>query len=90
MKAVGNLTDFVRAHMLEPFNAAKATANIVAHFEDLTRAHEAVRRAQAQLAMMLPLLKDCDAYDAVAAEIADLTANARQCGTTSPIRRRHY
>jgi uncharacterized protein YPO0396 len=74
MKAVGNLTDFVRAHMLEPFNAAKATADIVAHFEDLTKAHEAVQRAHAQLAMMAPLLKDCDAYDAVAAEIADLTA----------------
>jgi uncharacterized protein YPO0396 len=60
MKAVGNLTDFVRAHMLEPFNAAKATADIVAHFEDLTRAHEAVQRAHAQLAALTPLLKDCD------------------------------
>ena len=74
MKAVGNLTDFVRAHMLEPFNAAKATADIVAHFEDLTRAHEAVQRAHAQLAALTPLLKDCDAYDVVAAEIAGLTA----------------
>ena len=74
MKAVGNLTDFVRAHMLEPFNAAKATADIVAHFEHLTSAHEAVQRAHAQLAALTPLLKDCDLYDAVAAEIADLTA----------------
>ena len=40
MKAVGNLTDFVRAHMLEPFNAAKATADIVAHFE---RSHQRAR-----------------------------------------------
>ena len=74
MKAVGNLTNFVRAHMLEPFNAAKATANIVAHFEHLTSAHEAVRRAHAQLAALTPLLKDCDAHDVVAAEIAGLTA----------------
>ena len=74
MKAVGNLTDFVRAHMLEPFNAAKATADIVAHFEHLTSAHEAVQRAHAQLAALTPLLKDCDAYDGVAAEIAGLTA----------------
>src|SRR5437899_1270170 len=28
MKSVGNLTDFVRDHMLEPFDAAKWTANI--------------------------------------------------------------
>ena len=74
MKSVGNLTDFVRDHMLEPFDAAKATASIVAHFEDLTKAHEAVQRAQAQLAELTPLLKDCDAYDAVNAEINALNA----------------
>jgi len=74
MKSVGNLTDFVREHMLEPFNAAKATADIVAHFEDLTKAHEAVQRAQAQLEALAPLLKDCDAYDAVDAEIKELNA----------------
>jgi uncharacterized protein YPO0396 len=74
MKSVGNLTDFVRDHMLEPFDAAKATESIVAHFEDLTKAHEAVQRAQAQLAALTPLLKDCDDHDAVTAEIAALSA----------------
>src|SRR5271169_5591506 len=61
MKSVGNLTQFVREHMLEPFDAAKATRDIVAHFEDLTKAHEAVQRAQAQLALLAPLLKELDA-----------------------------
>ncbi|HEX6453333.1 MAG TPA: ATP-binding protein [Trebonia sp.] len=74
MKSVGNLTDFVREHMLEPFNAAKAVTDIVAHFEDLTKAHDAVQRAQEQLAELTPLLKELDAYDAVNAEIAALTA----------------
>ena len=74
MKSVGNLTDFVRDHMLEPFDAARATANIIAHFEDLTKAHEAVQRAQAQLAVLTPLLKDCDAYDAVNDQIKALNA----------------
>ena len=74
MKSVGNLTDFVRDHMLEPFDAAKWTASIVAHFEDLTRAHEAVQRAQAQLTALGPLLAECDAHDKVAAEITALTA----------------
>src|SRR6266536_81018 len=50
MKSVGNLNDFVRSHMLEPFDAASWTDRLVAHFEDLTRAHEAVRRAQDLLA----------------------------------------
>ena len=74
MKSVGNLTDFVRDHMLEPFDAAKWTANIVAHFEDLTKAHEAVQRARAQLSALGPLLAECDAHDKVVAEIAALTA----------------
>ena len=74
MKSVGNLTDFVRDHMLDPFDAAKWTASIVAHFEDLTGAHEAVQRAQAQLAALGPLLAECDAHDKVAAEITVLTA----------------
>src|SRR5580692_3633158 len=74
MKSVGNLTDFVREHMLEPFNAAQATKDIVAHFEDLTKAHEAVQRAQAQLAALTPLLADCDTHDRLAGEIAALSA----------------
>ena len=74
MKSVGNLTQFVREHMLEPFDAAKATRDIVAHFEDLTKAHEAVQRAQAQLGVLTPLIANCDAHDKVAAEIAALTA----------------
>jgi uncharacterized protein YPO0396 len=74
MKSVGNLTDFVRDHMLEPFDAARWTANLVAHFEDLTKAHEAVQRARAQLSALGPLLAECDAHDKVAAGIAALTA----------------
>ena len=54
MKSVGNLTDFVRDHMLEPFDAASAVTGIVAHFEDLTKAHESVQRAKAQLAAADP------------------------------------
>jgi uncharacterized protein YPO0396 len=74
MKSVGNLTEFVREHMLEPFNAAQATRDIVAHFDHLTRAHEAVLRAHVQLDALTPLLKDCDGYDALTADITMLTA----------------
>jgi uncharacterized protein YPO0396 len=74
MKAVGNLTDFVREHMLEPFDSAGAVAGIVAHFENLTKAHEAVQRAQSQLALLGPLLKELDAHDAVDEELRILSA----------------
>ena len=74
MKSVGNLTEFVREHMLEPFRAAQATRDIVGHFDHLTSAHEAVLRAHAQLHALTPLLKDCDAYDVLTADIEMLTA----------------
>ncbi|MDR2985598.1 MAG: hypothetical protein LBV34_12225, partial [Nocardiopsaceae bacterium] len=72
MKSVGNLTDFVRDHMLEPFDSAKAVSDIVDHFEDLTKAHDAVRRAEAQLEALTPLLKDCGTADTFRLEIAAL------------------
>ena len=74
MKSVGNLTDFVREHMLEPFDAATAVAQIIAHFEDLTKAHEAVQRAKAQLAALEPLLDDCGRHDSLRGEVMTLTA----------------
>jgi uncharacterized protein YPO0396 len=80
MKSVGNLTQFVREHMLEPFDAAGATKDIIDHFEDLTKAHEAVLRARAQLDALTPLLADCGAYDKVAAEITALTTRREALG----------
>ncbi len=69
MKSVGNLNDFVRHHMLEPADAQQWTDRLVAHFEDLTRAHEAVRRARDQLGLLEPLLDLCDRHDELAARI---------------------
>ena len=87
MKSVGNLTDFVRDHMLEPFDAASWTQRIVTHFEDLTEAHEAVRRAQAQLdPARARCWRDCDAHDRRA--LAEIQALAGQrvgaAGISSP------
>lgn len=72
MKSVGNLTDFVREHMLEPFNATKATKDIVTHFDHLTSAHEAVLRAKAQIDALTPLLADCGEHDRLNHEVAVL------------------
>ncbi len=73
MKSVGNLNDFVRGHMLEPFDSESWTRRMVDHFEDLTRAHDAVRRAQAQLELLGPLLAECDAHDQAGLDIGALT-----------------
>lgn len=64
MKSVGNLTEFVRQHMLEPTDARSRIDKLVQHFEDLTRAHEAVRKARDQLDALTPLVAACDEHDA--------------------------
>ena len=46
MKSVGNLTDFVRAHMLEALDVAPRIEKLIEHFNDLNRAHEAVLKAK--------------------------------------------
>ncbi|MGW5108118.1 ATP-binding protein [Nocardia sp. NPDC004123] len=74
MKSVGNLNDFVRNHMLEPFDAETLIRGLVTHFEDLTDAHDAVVKAREQLALLDPLLADCAQYQRCTLEIDSLTA----------------
>jgi len=69
MKSVGNLTDFVRNHMLEPFEVGPRIQALIGHFDDLNRAHQAVLKAQQQVAMLTPLVADCERHDVLAAEI---------------------
>ncbi|WP_215408680.1 SbcC/MukB-like Walker B domain-containing protein [Janthinobacterium sp. JC611] len=59
MKSVGNLTEFVREHMLEAFPVEERIAALIAHFDDLHRAHEAVLKAKQQIEQLLPLTADC-------------------------------
>ncbi len=72
MKAVGNLTDFVRDHMLEPFPVEARIAALMSHFDDLTRAHEAVLRAKDQIGRLTPLISDCDEWSAAVARVEQL------------------
>jgi uncharacterized protein YPO0396 len=62
MKSVGNLTDFVRHHMLEPFDVKSRIDGLIAHFDDLNRAHAAVVKAKRQVEMLTPLVADCDKH----------------------------
>jgi uncharacterized protein YPO0396 len=74
MKSVGNLNDFVRSHMLEPFDTKDWIGRLVAHFEDLTKAHDAVVSARTQLEDLAPLLAECDAHDELGEQIRALEA----------------
>lgn len=74
MKAVDNLNDFVRSHMLEPFDTQAKIKVLIEHFDNLTRTHDAVLRARAQLELLAPLIEELDTFDALTGEIAALVA----------------
>ncbi|MHB1846456.1 MAG: ATP-binding protein, partial [Deltaproteobacteria bacterium] len=75
MKSVGNLTDFVRQHMLEPFEAEERVQALIAHYDDLHRAHEAVLTAKAKIERLLPIVADCERH----AELGTTEALLRGC-----------
>ncbi|HCU25601.1 MAG TPA: ATP-dependent exonuclease SbcCD, C subunit-like protein [Deltaproteobacteria bacterium] len=75
MKSVGNLTEFVRSHMLEPFDVAARIQALLGHFDDLNRAHEAVLKAKRQIALLAPLVADCDGH----AQLSGQQEELRRC-----------
>ncbi|OGT78919.1 MAG: ATP-dependent exonuclease SbcCD, C subunit-like protein [Gammaproteobacteria bacterium RIFCSPLOWO2_02_FULL_56_15] len=75
MKSVGNLTDFVRGHMLEPFAAAPRIKLLIEHFDDLNRAHAAVLKARRQIELLTPLVEDCRQHREQSGKVAEI----RQC-----------
>ena len=75
MKSVGNLTSFVRQHMLEEFDSSSRIDALISHFDDLTASHDAVLRAKRQIALLTPLIEKCDRYDALEAK----TQQWRRC-----------
>ncbi len=75
MKSVGNLTAFVRGHMLEPFNIEPRIKALIDHFDDLNKAHEAVLKAKRQIELLSPLIQDCDKH----ADLSTQVAERREC-----------
>lgn len=74
MKSVGNLTDFVRSHMLEPFDVAPRITALIGHFDDLSRAHEAVLKAKRQVALLSPLVTDCERHSMLVSQVDEFRA----------------
>ena len=77
MKSVGNLTDFVRAHMLEPFPVEDRIAALIEHFDNLSRAHDAVVRARRQVEALEPLVAEAREHAELASE-ANALREARE------------
>ena len=62
MKEIRSITDFVRSHMLEPFDVVPRIGALITHFDNLNRAHEAVLKAKRQVELLTPLVADCSQY----------------------------
>lgn len=58
MKSVGNLTEFVRSHMLQAFDTQPRIVALMTHFDDLSRAHDAVLKSRDQIERLTPLTAD--------------------------------
>ncbi|MCC5865679.1 MAG: ATP-dependent exonuclease SbcCD, C subunit-like protein [Wenzhouxiangella sp.] len=60
MKSVGNLTEFVREHMLQGADTDQRIDELIRHFDDLNRAHAAVLKARDQIEALTPIVSDAD------------------------------
>ena len=72
MKSVGDLTDFVRDRILEPFDVAPRIQALIARFDDLNRAHAAVLEAKQRAALLTPLIDDSEHHASLGQEIEAL------------------
>ena len=72
MKSIGNLTDFVRLHMLEETPVQEKIDTMCRNFTNLNQAHEAVLRARHQIEALTPMICECDRYDEIEEEISGM------------------
>jgi uncharacterized protein YPO0396 len=71
MKSVGNLTDFVREHMLESFAVDERIDGLIQHFNNLNSAHDLVQKARRQIDKLTPLIGHLDKYEELQKEALD-------------------
>ena len=63
LKAIGNLTAFVREHMLESSDIESKIDELCKNFSELSHAHTLVLKAQEQIDMLTPLEKEAKVYE---------------------------
>ncbi len=72
MKSVGNLTEFVRNHMLEKSDVKEKIDELKRNYENLRKSYEAVQKARRQLQQLQPLVQEIDEFEKTSIEIKDL------------------
>jgi len=62
MKSVGNLTSFVRSHMLESSGVEEKIDELCHNFNELNQSHDTVLRAKKQMEMLKPIISNASKY----------------------------
>ncbi len=70
MKQVENITHFVRTNMLEDDDVKSRIDNLIHHFDDLKKAHEAVLRAKDQIGLLKPIRDGAAVHEQLSGEDA--------------------
>lgn len=71
MKSVGNLTDFVRTHILEAPDVEAHVQRLCTGFEELSAAHQSIERARRQIELLQPLVAEGERFDTAKGSLAD-------------------
>ncbi|MDO5751585.1 ATP-binding protein [Arthrobacter sp.] len=70
MKQVENITHFVRTNMLEEDDVDTRIKNLLHHFDDLKKAHDAVLQAKDQIRMLEPVRHNAERHQTLTADYA--------------------
>jgi len=64
LKSIGNLTEFIRSHMLERTDMEGKIDALCANFSELNHMHNLVLRAKREIELLSPIAKEGKKYDA--------------------------
>ncbi len=78
MKSVGNLTEFVRLHMLEAGDVQERLNELRSNFDNLSRAYESVRKARKKIEELRPITADLKKLKTINLELESLRTCRRE------------
>jgi uncharacterized protein YPO0396 len=73
IKEIDSLNEFVREHMLEKTDTQERIDQLKANYENLTRSHNAILKAEQQLAALEPLLEQAEKFNQSRQGVAAIT-----------------
>lgn len=72
IKVLGNLNEFIRANMLEEPFVEEEFEKLRENYDDLILAHRAIEKAQDQIALLAPIIKNSDDYEKLDKDVIEL------------------